>query len=138
MTVRAIAPSRPPARPFGAMKCRSPRWVRRTSPCRISYSRKAPRPPRCAPAPPESRRDAMDPDRSIELERLGRQVHAVCGVGLDHVGPILPGARPGAASDQLAGYVVSAVAPHAAEGKHEQLPAAIGRHAIGNGLGKRR
>src|SRR5262249_29219651 len=59
--------------------------------------------------------DAMDPDRRIELERLGRQVHAIRGVGLDHVSPVLLGARAGAASDQLAGYVVSAVVPHAAE-----------------------
>src|SRR5262249_11681439 len=40
-----------------------------------------------------TQRNAMDPDRSIKLERLGRQVHAVRGVGLDHVGPVLTGAR---------------------------------------------
>ena len=84
----AMAPSPPPGAPLrrdemplAAMGEGAPR--RAGSRIRLTM----PRPPRCVPAPPESRRSAsaMHADRRIQLHRLGRQVHAVGGVGLDDV-----------------------------------------------------
>src|SRR5881394_3530784 len=70
-------------------------------------------------------RHAMHADRRIELECLGRQVHAVRGVGLDDVDAVFGRTGAGAAGDQLACDVARAVGPCATECQHQQLPAAV-------------
>ena len=122
------------------MKWRSPRCVKRTSPCRISYSRTMPSPPRRAPAPPESRRRATRCTRigaSSSSASAGRFMQFVASVSMTST-PSLSALAPGAAGDQLARDVARAVGPRAAEGQHQQLPAAVGRHPVGHGLRERR
>ena len=89
MIPSASPPSAPPARPRARLKCRSPRCVNVTLSTSILYSRIVPRPPRNSPEPPDpgAQRHAIEADRRFHLHRLGRQVHAVGGVGFDHLRP---------------------------------------------------
>src|SRR5260221_7010972 len=59
-------------------------------------------PPRARAAGIGAQCDPVQSDRRLHFERLGRQVHAVSRVGLDHVDTVAIGAAAATAGDQLA------------------------------------
>ena len=95
-----------------------------------------PSPPRCRPAPPEPRPQALlvDADHVLGFDDLGRRVHGVGEMDAHHRHAVAVGARAFAAAMGLVEGAGGAVAPRAAEDQQAGRRRAARRQPLGHRL----
>ena len=79
----------------------------------------------------------MHADRRLHHQRLGRNVQAVAGVGLDHIDAVEMRRRAAAGDQKLRRHIAPPIGALAAEMHDDDLAAGIRRHAIRRRLAQR-
>src|SRR5262249_31338628 len=81
---------------------------------------------------------AVDANRRLEFHGLGRQIHAVRGIGLDRIDSVKTVTGTATSRQQLPRYEGAAILALTAKGHHQKLPGIGSGHPVGCGVGQRR